>query len=356
MFDIAKLREGTRIRYPYLAAALFRIGMRSTEKIKHCGISKGGVFYYNPETFGNEPLSLQVEIFTAHIWIMLKNMGKRKGYRDNEKWNIAVQCEINQTLNLPEDRFIVPDVKGLAAEDYYESMPDQAKEEMEGSAIDNEPKPWEDEEHEKNPVEMGLLRDEVAQDIRNRGDAPEGAKLWAEELINPRVSWEAYLKNMAGSIIAPKTKSQRTFKRPNKKSMGDNIIPGWEGFIPNIVILLDTSGSMEGFHIRWALGAVTDLAKKMGRVKLIDCDADIHNQRAVTSETKSYSGGGGTDMALGMSKIDKYDCLIVLSDGYTDWPEHPMDDVIIVIPEGTSGIPSWAKKIEVSINDFPHGK
>lgn len=352
MFDIAKLREGTRIRYPYLASALFRIQIRSTEKIKHCGISKGGVFYYNPETYGNESLVLQVEMFTAHIWIMLKAMGKRKGYRDNAKWNIAVQCEINQTLSLPEDRFIIPDVKGLSAEEYYESISDQDKEKMEGSGIDDDPKPWEDGEFEKDPIQMGLLRDEVARDIRNRSDAPEGAKLWADELINPRISWEANLKNMAGSIIAPKIKSQKTLKRPNKKSMADNIIPGWEGFIPNITILLDTSGSMENFHIKWALGAIKDMAKRMGSVTVLDCDADIHEKRVITSETKEYTGGGGTSMAYGMSKIDKYDCLIVLTDGETDWPHKPMKNVIAITPEGIM-VPDWIKHIEINIQDFP---
>ena len=352
MYDPHRLREAARIRYPYLSSAIFRTQFIQKDSLTFAGISKGGVFYVNAENFGKRSLIDQVEVLVSHLWMVLRAMPKRRSYRSPIRWNYAVQMEINPLVSLPREEFVYPEKEGLAAENYYETLPEEPSMDCmlaEGSGVDGIQEPWEDSEEEKSELHMGLLIDDVAREvIKNSGDAPEGVLQWANDLIHPKVSWESVLTNIVCSLAAPYSRQLRTFSKPSRRDSSLVILPGWKGMIPDIVILLDTSGSMEGESISWALGAISDIVSRFGRVSVIDCDAGIHDKRHVTSEVKSYHGGGGTDMALGMTSIDKYDCMVVLTDGYTDWPETPLQNVVCVVPKG-SYAPDWAKKVEIDV-------
>ncbi len=347
--DSRRLRTAIQVKYPYLGFAAFTRPIRSTDKVPLCGMSKGGVFYYNPETFGEENLGVKADLFTSALWSVLRDHAKRRSYRNPETWGIASQSETNQATSLPPDRFIQPKKRNLPAEDYYEDPPySEGKESQSGSSMDGLQREWEEADGEMSEAEKEAFKRQVAEEImKNRGTVPEGALLWAEELLSPKVNWEFIFRNVAQSILSPLS-NRRSFSRPFRRE-SEFIYPGKIGRIPKIGILLDTSGSMMGEGISMALGAVSEICREIGSVEVMDCDAEIHDHRRVTGEVHSYHGGGGTSMRKGIEKIDgKYDLIIVLTDGETDWPKESRTPLVTVLPMNrVSSVPDFIKAVGV---------
>jgi predicted metal-dependent peptidase len=94
-----------------------------------------------------------------------------------------------------------------------------------------------------------------------------------------------------------------------------------------------------------------------GTVRVIACDAAVHSvQRVASSRNISLAGGGGTDLALGIEAATalrpRPSIVIILTDGYTEWPANPPKGTHIVIGVFEKGgrrpgwePPSWARPV-----------
>jgi predicted metal-dependent peptidase len=73
------------------------------------------------------------------------------------------------------------------------------------------------------------------------------------------------------------------------------------------------------------------------RTKLIACDSEVKNINKLRSwrDVLKLAGGGGTDMREGIKKADS-DIILVLTDGYTPWPDIWPDNMIAIIKENTT--------------------
>jgi len=85
-------------------------------------------------------------------------------------------------------------------------------------------------------------------------------------------------------------------------------------------------------------------------------DAAVHSAKKVFSVNQiELTGGGGTDMRIGMDKAmsskEKPHLLIILTDGFTPWPsDAPKAKVIIALIGSSidvSSCPSYAKVVKV---------
>jgi predicted metal-dependent peptidase len=65
----------------------------------------------------------------------------------------------------------------------------------------------------------------------------------------------------------------------------------------------------------------------------------------------TLGGGGGTDMRVGMEAAMKLrptpQVLIVVTDGYTPWPEVAPRAKTIIVRDGGGEAPSWARLIDI---------
>jgi predicted metal-dependent peptidase len=88
-------------------------------------------------------------------------------------------------------------------------------------------------------------------------------------------------------------------------------------------------------------------------------DAEVHAAQKVFSlDQLRLLGGGGTDMGRGIERAvkDGHELVVVLTDGYTPWPEKPPRATVVVgliYPKGQEPpkVPPWAKVVPIAVSD-----
>jgi predicted metal-dependent peptidase len=130
---------------------------------------------------------------------------------------------------------------------------------------------------------------------------------------------------------------------------------------PKTKVILDTSGSIGTEELKAALAEVMGILKAVGNsdgLYVIPCDSKAYPAQLVRtpSDMKNLKlpGGGGTDMGRGLaaavSDKPKPDVIVVITDGFTPWPDEKpkgCDNFLVVVTEqqGMNGVPIWAKSI-----------
>jgi predicted metal-dependent peptidase len=151
-----------------------------------------------------------------------------------------------------------------------------------------------------------------------------------------------------------------SYRRPSRRAQPDVILPTLHRPIPDVAIVCDTSGSMHEALLGRALAEVESVLSRAGlrqrQVRVLSVDAVVHTVRRVSRAAQvSLAGGGGTDMGAGIEAAaalrPRPSVTIVLTDGYTPWPERPppgMRVVVGLLREGGFGAweaPEWARTV-----------
>jgi predicted metal-dependent peptidase len=130
---------------------------------------------------------------------------------------------------------------------------------------------------------------------------------------------------------------------------------------PAIAVIIDTSGSIGNDDINVFMSEIDGIVKANGisqGVTVIPCDSEVGEIQKLRSRgaiaTLKLHGGGGTDMGVGIAAAGNLrptpKIVIVLTDGYTGWPEDlpkGVETLIVCLTaaESIQTAPSWAKKI-----------
>lgn len=213
-------------------------------------------------------------------------------------------------------------------------------------------------------AEAEMFRREIAHAIeeykKTRGTIPGNLLRWAEEYLTPpKVSWTKELAssiNRSRAYIAGNTNF--TWSGLSRKLPRPFILPTTCRHVPVPAGIIDTSGSMSPTALAKALSESQGIIQACGfqKVPFICCDAAAYASKKVCNPKYiQLEGGGGTDMRIGIDAAMKLqpqpNIIIVLTDGYTPWPENPIPHtkVIAVLIEhkGSERPPSWIKSIEV---------
>lgn len=384
---------------PYLNAVLWSLTPVPKPGMGTFAVDKYYRWYYDPD-ITNWTMPQMAGALQHEVYHLLRDHHARAELinADNMGWNIAGDLEINDDLalenvTLPDGclqpkMFKLPD--GETAEFYYQRIPKQPVNGGNGypQTGDGQASPgkgkcgsasgiagqWEDaapgqrngdgsmsapgvREHEAD-----LIKRQVAQDIQasaSRGDVPEWLKRWAKETMNPTVNWrkelEARVRRARADAMGMVDYTYRKLSR--RASLDRRIIyPAMRRPIVNAAVVIDTSGSIGDKELSKAMGEIKGILKACGMadVNAIVCDADVKSaKRVFRPEDIVLSGGGGTDMRIGINHAladkPRPDIIIVLTDGYTPWPEAPIAARLIacIIGGSMQGVPEWARAIEV---------
>jgi hypothetical protein len=157
----------------------------------------------------------------------------------------------------------------------------------------------------------GLLFLRVRDAIRRgRGTTPAGWERWAEGITEPQEDWRT--SSLGGRVVLP------SLRRP----------------LPQVAVVVDTSGSVSDRDLGSALSEVAGISRAVGiygnRIAVYSCDAAVHTvQRVCATEEIALVGGGGTDLRIGidraMADAPRPDVTVVLTDGGTPWPDRAPD-------------------------------
>ncbi|WP_298441868.1 VWA-like domain-containing protein, partial [Gordonia sp. (in: high G+C Gram-positive bacteria)] len=201
------------------------------------------------------------------------------------------------------------------------------------------------------------------------GPAPMAVRNWARGLVESRVPWEQVLATAVRRVAATVSGSgDYSYRRPARRSASTPgvVLPGRHRPVPEIAVVIDTSGSMDRRLLR---RAVTELdaiipAAGLGAHGLTAISVDT---QAVASRIRRVSdfdllGGGGTDMSLGLAVTadlrPRPELTIVITDGYTPWPNAPIPGMTVIVTLVGHGhrddlppTPAWMVRVDCTEDD-----
>lgn len=214
-----------------------------------------------------------------------------------------------------------------------------------------------------------LIRRQVANAILNtkmQGKVPSGVLRWAQTEVHESViHWKRVLSGKIKRAIGYKAgQVDYSYRRMSRRKLPSVILPAMINPIPSIAIVLDTSGSMLKDDIIAAISEIVGISRQVGvrgaNLKLIQVETEVCRIESISNVRNiQIVGGGGTDLRAGFSALaevrPKPDLLVVLTDGYTPWPETWSGCRVVVGLIGSSiptniidSVPSWASVIEIN--------
>ncbi|HOO74480.1 MAG: hypothetical protein H7A31_04545 [Thermotogae bacterium] len=159
---------------------------------------------------------------------------------------------------------------------------------------------------------------------KSKNNLPDGLEQNIKTVINkPMLSWKTLLRTFFGSGI--RTDKYRTPLKPNRRY---DFQPGWQSESgPNIVVLLDTSGSIIDEEYGQFFGEIESICKNLGgNVKIIQSDNAVQSiteyKRGKWSDIV-IKGKGSSDLQPAIDYIEKNlrpEGIILFTDGWLEVP------------------------------------
>lgn len=371
---------------PYFAHALLATTPLAAPGMGTFAVDRDWRLYLDPETLTQWGPHHSAGVLVHEVSHLVRQHAARAdaiGTSVNrEVWNYATDAAINDDLiaagvNLPGDP-LTPTNLGLpengVEEDYYGLLaphapaPDTSTGEVGcGSGAGDLPSPWERQgpahNHGLSETDQQLVRRTVAEAVRAhskaRGSTPAGLARWAEDtLTTPALPWQSILASTIRRVTALTSGAVTyTFTRPSRRRVPGVVLPAVRAPKVTAAVVIDTSGSMSPDDLAAALHETAGVIRSIGgRIALITCDAAANTTYVTDPNTIRLTGGGGTDMRVGItaaldSTTPAPDVVIVLTDGYTPWPEDPITARLIAVLIGdrppADHVPAWATTLTV---------
>ena len=215
------------------------------------------------------------------------------------------------------------------------------------------------------PAEADMVRHKVAADVRehvkSRGTTPDWIKRWADAILDPVMPWQKILAGMVRHALGDVAgMTNFTYQRPSRRASvsGNVIFPALRKPVPNIAVVIDTSGSMGDNELSSVIAEVTGILKSAGAsgIDAIVADADVKSAKRVFKAGQiELAGGGGTDMRVGITQAlnrpVRPHIIIVLTDGCTPWPAAPTATKIVagIVGSSTVEVPAWIKRVNITV-------
>lgn len=237
-----------------------------------------------------------------------------------------------------------------------------------GSGADGQPREWECAPPEASDVEGhdGYERDRITQSTihaideraQSQGDVPGYLGREVDKALRPQVDPHRKLQAAVRNCCSfSRGVGDYTFQRmPRRHLPGGIRCPAHQKAEPRIVLIIDTSGSMDSQELQKALGIVEHELRKIpeGRVHVIAGDTAKAWAATISAASKvELKGGGGTRMDVIMEEASamrpRPDAILVVTDGWTPWPKQRLPQKVVVCLTEEAGVcntpPEWCETI-----------
>ena len=386
--DLMRIRMGAI--YPAFAGRCFTVKVKHVPEGTPYTYDVRGTCYMNFDHLQEVGVALATNAWFALMLSWLRDHKGRRETRTPNSWEKASlgemvkdfggydQIMIPKSMDLdPEDAKLMKISSGWyttsePAETLYTRLPAEPEQPQNfgGSGSGGEPRGFEDDCSDVNEQQQAEADDteryEVASHVKAQGDALNFMQRIADEILAGRkTSWRDLFRTAVSKAIARVRGHQRnTYRRSNRhRSYADGLIaPSKLASEPKIAIVIDTSGSMSQADLSAALKEVDTILKELhAPVSVIAVDACVHSvqQNVTSASTIKLSGFGGTDMRVGISQAmettPKPNIVIVLTDGYTPWPDKPVAGAAVIagiIGDCNDKPPAFIKTISIPVGDL----
>lgn len=233
-----------------------------------------------------------------------------------------------------------------------------------GSCADGHARPWEA-ERGMDAAGVEIVRAQTAQQaaehVRQHGQGSVPG--WMVEVIAdlldaPAVPWRQVLRSLVARTLqdVERGRTRPTYAKPWRRAgsldTGGIIMPGWDTPTARVGIVLDTSGSMGTAELRSSLTEIMGVLRIIRHAVVAVTDVEVHQLADVRRwEQIELTGRGGTDLRVGMTALAEQhvDAMIIVTDGYTSWPDEapPVPVIVVLVGEDPAPAPPWAKAVTV---------
>ena len=367
---IEKAKVQLVLHHPFFASTILR---RKIEIVESPGftacVDLSGKIRFGREWL--EKLTLQQTIFvmaheTMH-YVLLHFL--RTKWRDPRTANHYMDQVINDILEAsgvgdpPEEGVYREDAREFAWEQLYEKNEDRMEP---GSGGDYQPgSGLDDLSGEGAPEKIETLIDEIRSELaqavqvaKSCGKVPAGLDRLIEDIINPATPWYHLLERWMTGYV----KADITWAKPRKNMLAVAYFPSQNRHpsMGTLAIIADSSGSISQ-EIPHFVGHLNKIMESCApeKVYFLHVDAKVHQVDEFTEDDlpiriKSIKGGGGTDMGAGLLWLQEkgidVDACIVLTDGYTPWPEKAPLFPLAILCTTDQAVP-YGELIKYDLND-----
>lgn len=396
---------------PYLSSLVYGMKPCPRPGLGSMCVDEHGRCYYDPafldtlsDTEGAYVLIHEVCHLVLRHCQRMQRMLPHPSESERKTFNIAADLVVEQTICAlrrfaPKGGVVyseyaakIPDLKpGLTVEEYYwllhkfqqeqereggqpgteggepgkSKLPDHSQApgplnpEKAGSSSDGQPNDYEETDDpgmDEVRLDSQLRETEQAMqeyEAKCRGTVPGNLKKAIAKRLRPQPDpWKMLKTATARAVSTTVGSPEYTYrKRSRRQQLDGPILKGVIHEFPKAVLVLDNSGSMGGLEDMCATVILQGLRNLRGGIEVVAGDTQ-ENYSGIVKKLEDYewTGGGGTDMSAICEKVDaerKPDAIILVTDGYTPWPEKPLRARLIVALCADTDTPRWAKTIPV---------
>lgn len=297
----------------------------------------GKHIFYNPEFVLGLSTDLTKSAFVHEIGhCMLEHFLRRNG-REPRTWNRAGDYVINLMLKdagfaIGKEWLLDECFRDMSTEHVYDILKQDEGQGGGGGDGDAMDEVLDGASSEADAIEKAtewkMAVTNAARKAREQGNLPAGVKRFVEAIENPQVPWREVLQR----FVTQTSKNDYTWMRPNRRYIAHGLVmPSLHS--ENMEVLtcgIDTSGSIDQPTLNAFAAEIIAAFHGAHPEKLVNiyCDAVVaHVDEFEHGDEPTFAphGGGGTDLRKIFDHIADSDikpaCLIVLTDGYTPYPD-----------------------------------
>ena len=355
-----KLSKG----WGFYASVLYQMPMVEKSSLPTMATDGKSIFYNAEFTDALSEAELDgVKVHEAYHRILKHHL--RMGKRDAELWNIACDYAINPIiiqsgLVLPEGALIDAKFKGMSAEKIYDLLKQDQGDDGNGGGGSGQPQPqaWGNVEDQGGDMSEDQIKSEEAtinaqvvmavNSMKTEaGKLPANIKEIIDEMKRSQIDWKDVLRRFVGGD-QPEGYS---YRRPNRRQwyLNEVVTPVSNKIgCGDIVVGIDTSGSVSSIELSHFLGELNAIAESSGAesVTIITCDYDVQDvvryEKGDQIEDIVCKGRGGTRVMPVFDYIAEnninVDNFIYFTDmGIGDYPEHDVGYPILWVSSDMRG-------------------
>ena len=305
-----KLSKG----WGFYASVLYQMPMVEKSSLPTMATDGKSIFYNAEFTDALSEAELDgVKVHEAYHRILKHHL--RMGKRDAELWNIACDYAINPIiiqsgLVLPEGALIDAKFKGMSAEKIYDLLKEDQGDDGNGGGGQPQPQEWGNVEDQGGDMSEDQIKSEEAtinaqvvmavNSMKTEaGKLPANIKEIIDEMKRSQIDWKDVLRRFVGGD-QPEGYS---YRRPNRRQwyLNEVVTPVSNKIgCGDIVVGIDTSGSVSSIELSHFLGELNAIAESSGAesVTIITCDYDVQDvvryEKGDQIEDIVCKGRGGT--------------------------------------------------------------
>ncbi len=397
MNDVDRKLAAARTRLildkPFLGALVLRLPLiEAAGNWCETSATDARSLYYNPSYI--EPLNLsQVQFVLAHeaLHCGLSHFARRD-HRNKNRWNLACDYAVNQLLiedglELPPGALLNEEYQGLSAEEIYPLIKKDAEEQtmdqhlydgqdgqdgqdgrhpptLSGSdsnensdrnVATSQPPPLNAHEREKLNTQWQQRLVGAAQQASIAGKMSGSVARMVDRLLRSSVPW----RNLLARFMSSTSRADYNLMRPSQRRGGDAILPSLHSQQTNVLIALDTSGSIEQEEIAEFITEINAIKGLVNaRITLLACDSELDGDGPWVYESwehltlpKTLKGDGGTDFVpvfdwMKLSTIPP-DLLIYFTDAKGRFPNQAPNIETLWLVKGSADVP-WGQRVQLN--------